>query len=81
LDIFLEGVRKTTKSLKIALDWAKIQTWYLQSRKQAFQPHRSATVGVFNALFAIYATLYGRSGQPEELRVPQIAAAWETVMR
>jgi hypothetical protein len=46
--IFLEGVRKTTKSLKIAGDWAKIQTCYLQSRKQACQPHRTARVDVFN---------------------------------
>jgi hypothetical protein len=44
--IFLEGVRKTTKGLRIAGDLAKIQTWYLQSRKQAYQPYRTATVGV-----------------------------------
>lgn len=79
--IFLEGVRKTTKGLRIAGDLAKIQTWYLQSRKQAYQPYRTATVGVFNAFFASHATLYGRGGQPDKLRVPQIAAAWETVMR
>jgi hypothetical protein len=79
--IFLEGVRKTKKNLKITGDWDKIQTWYLQSRKQACQPPRTATVSVFNALFGSHATLYGRGGQPDELRVPQVAAAWESVMR
>ena len=44
--VFLEGGRKTTKSRMIAGDWAKIQTWYLKSRKQSCQPHRTATVDV-----------------------------------
>ena len=74
-------MRETTRSFKIAGDWVKIQTWYLQSRKQACQPHRTATVGAFNALFASHVALYGKGGQPDELRVPKIAAAWETARR